>query len=383
MTRRDAFRSLLAWLAGSGLARAQRQGLPYAPERLPSLQELVNVFEFEPVARAKLSRPDYDYIAGGADDEWTLERNRQAFDRITLRPSYLVDVSRLDMSLDLFGQRAGMPILICPMGGHQRAHPDGELATARAAGAAKTILAVSTNSTYAIDKIAGAATGPLWFQLYAGPDVDGTREKVERAVASGCKAVCWTLDLAHAPQRERNLKNGVGLPASPSRRGALKNPPYRLQPQYLPELTWSYLEELASYAKVPVLLKGILTAEDARLAVERGAAGVIVSNHGGRALDTVPASIEVLPEIVEAVGAKVPVLVDGGFRRGTEILMALAMGAKAVMVGRPVMWGLGAYGQAGVERVLELLETELARAMGHSGRPTLASIDRTLVRIER
>ena len=383
MTRREAFRNLLVWMAGSPLARAQRQGLPYTPERLPSLQELVNVFEFEPVARAKLGRADYDYIAGGADDEWTLRRNREAFDRITLRPHFLVDVSRLDMSLDLFGQRVAMPILVCPMGGHQRAHPDGELATARAAGAAKTILGVSTNSSYTIDQIAGAATGPLWFQLYAGPDVDGTREKVERAVAAGCRAVCSTLDLAHEPLRERNLKNGVSLGRPPARRGTPKNPPYRLPPLYQPELTWSYLDQLVSYAKVPVLLKGILTAEDARLAAEHGASGVIVSNHGGRALDTVPATIEVLPEIVDAVGAKIAVLVDGGFRRGTEILMALAIGAQAVMVGRPVMWGLGAYGQAGVQRVLELLQTELARAMGHSGRPTLASIERSLVRIER
>ena len=387
MTRRDAFQNLLAWMAGSPLARAQRQDLAYVAERLPALEELVNVFEFEPVARKKLDRGSYDYLAGGADDEWTLRRNREAFDHLTLRPRFLVDVSRLDLSVELFGQRVAMPVLVCPMGGHQRAHPDGELATARGAGAAQTIMAVSTNSSYTIDQIAGTATGPLWFQLYAGPDVDRTREKVERAVANGCKAVCWTLDLPHAPQRERNLRNGIDMLRSPAvaagRRAAREAPPYRLQTLYQPELTWSYLEEMVSYAKVPVLLKGILTAEDARLAAERGAAGVIVSNHGGRALDTAPATIEVLPEIVDAVGGKIPVLVDGGFRRGTEILMALAIGAKAVMVGRPVMWGLAAYGQPGVQRVLELLQTELARAMGQAGRPTVASIDRSLVRIER
>jgi isopentenyl diphosphate isomerase/L-lactate dehydrogenase-like FMN-dependent dehydrogenase len=206
-------------------------------------------------------------------------------------------------------------------------------------------------------------------------------------VANGCKAVCWTLDLPHLPQRERNLKNGIDMLRTPAvaagRRATREAPPYRLQPLYQPELTWSYLEEMVSYAKVPVLLKGILTAEDARLAAEHGAAGVIVSNHGGRALDTAPGTVEVLPEIVDAVGGKIPVLVDGGFRRGTEILMALAIGAKAVMVGRPVMWGLAAYGQAGVQRVLELLQTELARAMGQAGRPTVASVDRSLVRIER
>ncbi len=377
------------WMAGSPLVRAQRQGLPYVAERLPSLDEMVNVFEFEPVARKKLDQGSYDYVAGGADDEWTLRRNREAFDHMMLRPRFLVDVSRLDLAVELFGQRVAMPVLVCPMGGHQRVHPDGELATARGAGAAKTILGVSTNSSYTIDQIATAATGPLWFQLYAGPDVEGTREKVERAVAHGCKAVCWTLDLPHLPQRERNLKNGIDMMRVPAvaaaagRRAAREAPPYRLQPLYQPELTWSYLEELVAYAKAPVLLKGILTAEDARLAAEHGAAGVIVSNHGGRALDTVPATIEVLPEIVDAVGGKIPILVDGGFRRGTEILMALAIGAKAVMVGRPVMWGLAAYGQAGVQRVLELLQTELARAMGQAGRPTVASIDRSLVRLER
>ncbi len=387
MTRRQAFRRLLGWMAASPLARAQRQGLPYVPERIPSLAELVNVFEFEPVARTKLSQSAYDYIAGGADDEWTLRRNREAFDRITLRPRFLVDVSRIDLSTTLFGQPVDMPILVCPMGGHGSAHPEGEPATARAAGAMQAILGVSTNSTYPIDQIAAAATGPLWFQLYAGPDLEATREKVERAVASGCKAILWTLDLAHVPQRERNLRNRVDTVRPTGiagrRRGAPEPLQYRLQPLYMPELTWSYLDELVQYAKVPVLLKGILTAEDARMAVAHGAAGVIVSNHGGRALDTAPATIEVLPEIVDAVGDKIPVLIDGGFRRGAEILMALAIGAKAVMVGRPVMWGLAAYGEAGVRRVLELLQTELARAMGHAGRPTLASIDRSLVRIER
>jgi 4-hydroxymandelate oxidase len=385
MTRREALGGLAGWLAASPLLRAQR---------MPQLAEMLNVFDFEPVMRAKIPQDAYDFIAGGVDDEWTLRRNRAAFDRLMLRPRFLVDVSKLDMSLELFGRRLDMPILVCPMGGHQRAHPDGELATARGAGALKTILTVSTNSSYPIDKIAAAAAAPLWFQLYVGPDREATQEKVERAVANGCQAVCFTLDLTHGSHRERNLKNRIEQSRSPglgvnqvvrtARRGGAPPPPrpYRVEAGYMAELTWSFLDELNSYAKVPVLLKGILTAEDARLAAERGAAGVIVSNHGGRALDTVPATIEVLPEIVDAVGGKIPVLIDGGFRRGTEILMALALGAKAVMVGRPVMWGLGAFGQAGVQKVLELLQTELARAMGHAGRPNLASLDRSLVRMD-
>ena len=392
MTRRAAVRSLLGWIAASPLARAQRLGLPHPVEDFRALDEVVNVFDFEPVARTKLARDAYDYIAGGVDDEWTLRRNREAFNKIVLRPRFLTDVSRLDMSLELFGARVEMPILICPMGGHGRATPEGELATARAAGAMKTILGVSTNSSYPIDKITAAATGPIWFQLYVGPDLEGTREKVERAVAAGCKAVCYTLDLTHASQRERNLKNridlsrspGIGAGAAGRRRGGPAEPPaYRLPAGYMPELTWSFFDELVAYAKAPVLLKGILTAEDARLGLEHGAAGVIVSNHGGRALDTVPGTIEVLPEIVDAVGGKIPVLIDGGFRRGTDILMALGLGAKAVMVGRPMMWALAAYGQAGVQKALELLQTEVARAMGQAGRATLGSIDRSLVRVER
>ena len=389
MTRRDTLRNFLLFLAGSPLVRAQKE-IPYSPERQPSLDELVNVFEFEPVAKGKVPKHNYDFIAGGVDDEWTLRRNREAFSRITLRPRMLVDVSKLDLSLELFGQRIEMPIVIAPTAGHQQAHPDGELATIRAAGAVKTIMAVSTNSSYPIDKISQAATGPWWFQLYAGPDWEGTRERVERAVANGAKAVCLTVDDHYSSHRERLLRNRLGTwgppGAPPPRQARRREPtapqPYRLQPHFTRQLTWSFFEELNFYAKVPVLIKGILTAEDAKLAVERGAAGIIVSNHGGRYLETAPATIDVLPGIVEAVAGKIPVLIDGGFRRGTDVLKALALGAKAVLVGRPPLWGLSAFGQEEVVRVLELLQTELARAMGLSGRPNLASIDRTLVAIE-
>ena len=397
MTRREAVQNFFFFLAGSPLLRAQ-QGLPGPDDRLPGIDDLVNVFEFEPVAKRNIPRDAYDYIAGGSDDEWTLRRNREAFQRITLRPRFLVNVSKLDLSLQLFGQRVGMPILISPTGAHQRAHPEGELATARGAGAVKTIMAVSSNASYPIDKIAAAATGPLWFQLYVTQDAEATRERVERAVAAGCKTVCFTVDAQYPPHRERNIRNRLELSRSPGiapasnaqatsgqSRGRVPPAPnpYRLQVNYMAELTWSFLDELNSYAKVPVLLKGILTPEDSRLAVERVAAGVIVSNHGGRYLDTTPSTIEVLPEIVDAVGGKIPVLIDGGFRRGTDILKALAIGAKAVMVGRPPLWGLAAYGQTGVVRVMELLQTELALAMGLSGKPNLASIDRSLVKIER
>jgi 4-hydroxymandelate oxidase len=390
MTRRDAARKFSLFLAGSPLLRGQ--DVPWIADRIPSLDQINNVMEFEPIARTRMLKTAYDYIAGGVDDEWTLRRNREGFQHITLRPRMLVDVSKLDLSLDLFGSRIEMPILVAPTAGHQQAHPEGELATIRGAGASKTIMVVSTNSSYPIDKIGGAATGPFWFQLYAGPDKNGTRDKVERAVGSGAKVICYTVDGQYSSHRERLLRDRLVSSGPPGdtasqtgrRRTAAQPPaPYRLPSTFQAQLTWPFLEELKSYAKVPVLVKGILTAEDAKLAVEHGAAGIVVSNHGGRYLEGAPSTIEVLPEIVDAVQGRIPVLIDGGFRRGTDVLKALAIGAKAVLVGRPPLWGLGAFGQPGVSRVLEMLQTELALAMGLSGHPNLASIDRTLVKIER
>jgi len=383
MTRRDALRNLALFAAGSPLLRSQQE-IPYTPERLPQLSDLVNVLEFEPVAKAKLPKENYDFIAGGVDDEWTLRRNREAFQWFILRPRMLTDVSKLDLSLELFGQKIEMPILVSPTGGQGLAHPDGELAMARGTGQMKTVMCVSTNSTYPIEKIAEASSALLWFQLYPGPDRDISRERVERAVAAGCKAVAFTVDTQYDSHRERLLRNRVGSPAPTAVMARRRREPelpsqYRLSRRPTAELTWPFVEELKSYAKVPVLIKGILTAEDAKLAVENGAAGVIVSNHGGRYLGAAPSTIEVLPGIVEAVAGKIPVLIDGGFRRGSDILKALALGAKAVMVGRPPLWGLAGYGQPGVVRVLEMLQSELALAMGLSGKANLASVDRTLV----
>jgi 4-hydroxymandelate oxidase len=288
-----------------------------------------------------------------------------------------------------------MPILIAPTAGHQMAHPDGELATVRAAAQMKTIMAVSTNASYPIDKICAAAKEaggePPWFQLYPGPDLDGTWERVDKALESGCKVIAVTVDAGYSSHRERLLRDrlanqappGVPSPQTAQRRRAPAGPPlpYRLQATLIARLDWKFFDDLKKFAKVPVLIKGLLVPEDAKLAVEHGADGIIVSNHGGRYLEYAPATIDVLPEMVDAVGGKIPVLVDSGFRRGTDILKALAFGAKAVLVGRPPLWGLGAFGQAGVARVLELLQAELALAMGLAGRPNLQSVDRTLVKV--
>jgi 4-hydroxymandelate oxidase len=379
MTRRETVRNLALWAAGSPLALAQ-------PTSEKKLADLINVFDFDAACATKVSKTAYDYVSGGSWDEWSVQHNRDAFHKIVLLPRMLVEVDKLDLSTELFGLKLPMPVLVAPTGTHSVVHPDGELATVRGAGAAGALMVVSTSSSFPLDQIAAAATGPLWFQLYTGPDKQATRERVENAVGLGCKAVCWTVDAPFDAPRERDMRNRLQRPETARRErraGASPPRPYDLPSRFQGTLDWSFLPELVGYTKVPVLVKGLLTAHDALKAADGGAAGVIVSNHGGRYLDGDPATIEMLPEIVDAVGGRIPVLIDGGFRRGTDIMKALAIGAKAVLVGRPPLWGLGAFGDAGVRRVMEILRTELAWAMGLAGRPTIASLDRSLVRIER
>ena len=379
MTRRD----ILAHLAAAATAIPQERSL--------SLEDMINVFDFDLACRHRVARDAYDYVSGGAEDEFTLRRNRGAFGKITFRPRMLVDVSKMDLSVELFNTKSEMPIFVAPTGTHGRLNAEGEQATARGAGAAKTIMGVSTSSSFPLPTIAKAATGPLWFQLYAGPDKEGTREKVMRAQDVGCKAILFTVDAPYFPHRERDLRNRLVRPEVQRELGARRRARpdeesterYGLPSRFTATLTWPFVREVAGWTKLPVLVKGILTAADARLAVEHGAAGVVVSNHGGRYLDGDPATIEVLPDVVAAVGQRVPVLIDGGIRRGTDVLKALARGARAVFVGRPPLWGLGAYGTPGVTRVLQLLQTELALAMGLAGIPNLASIKRELVVVER
>ncbi len=396
--RRQALRSLAGFFAGSPLLRGQLD-LTDARERVPALDELVNVFEFEPVCKARVLKTSYDYVAGGTDDEWSLRHNREAFEKIIFRPRMLVNTSNLDLSTTLFGSKIDFPILIAPTAGHGQLTPDGELATARAAASMQTIMVLSTNSSQPYEKVAAATEFPKWFQLYAGPDMDGTWERVERAKSSGFKAIALTVDGPYQPHRERMLRNRIrtstppgvsapqmGRPARRQREGeetkAAVSPAerYGLTTTLIHQLDWNFYDELRKRAGMPVLIKGILTAEDTALAVKHGADGVVISNHGARYLDYAPATIEVLAECVDAAG-RMPVLVDSGFRRGTDILKALAIGAKAVLVGRPPLWGLGAYGEPGAKRVLELLRTELALAMGLCGKASLAALDRKLLRM--
>ncbi|HVB73047.1 MAG TPA: alpha-hydroxy acid oxidase [Ktedonobacteraceae bacterium] len=341
--------------------------------------EPVNLFDYEAIAQTKLERALWDFFQGGSDDEVTLRDCRAAFERIKLRPRVLVDVSAIDVRTTVLGTPVAMPILIAPTASHCVAHPDGECATAQAAGRAHTLMIASTVATRAIEEIAQAASGPLWFQLYAYPTFEVAEMLVRRAEAAGYRAIVLTVDLPILGNREKDRRNNATIPPFPYQEANFAGIEKRGQ-QWV-SLTWDSIAWLRSITSLPVILKGILTEEDARLAVEHGIEGIVVTNHGGRQLDTAVPSIEALPEIVNAVAGRCEVYLDGGIRRGTDILKALALGARAVLIGRPVLWGLAANGADGVYGVLELLRQELERAMALSGRPTLASIDRSLVRM--
>ncbi|MBF6591279.1 MAG: alpha-hydroxy-acid oxidizing protein [Ktedonobacterales bacterium] len=340
--------------------------------------EPINVLEYEALAQARMVASHWDYYAGGSDDEVTLRANRAAFERIRLRPRVLVDVSQIELATTVLGVPVQMPILVAPTALHGLAHDEGECATARAAGAAGTLMTVSTSATRHLEDIAQAATGPLWFQLYIWT-YRQAEELVRRAEAAGYRAIVLTVDLPKMGNREKDRRNGLHTLHSTIMRTA-----YETEEDPAPivaTLTWDVLDWLRARTALPVMVKGILTAEDAALAIERGAAGVVVSNHGGRQLDTAISAIEALPEVVAAVAGRGEVYLDGGIRRGTDVLKALALGARAVLVGRPILWGLAARGEEGVRHVLALFHDELELAMGLAGCPTLASVAPALVRL--
>ena len=348
----------------------------------------INIFEYEALAKEKLPQGEYDFIAGGATDEITLRRTRAAFESIMLRPRMLVDISQVDLSTTVLGQSIPFPVLTDPAGGHGRAHPEGELATVRAAGSLGTVLLLSSGSTYRLEEVSEAATGNIWFQQYLYRDQSLTQRMAHRAQEAGYSALCLTLDSTVRAKRERNIRNNYSSPSSPNYEG-LEVPDYAWgmssdAPRGVNTLidraaTWSQLDWLATQTPLPLVVKGIMTAEDARLCVEHGVKAVIVSNHGARQLDTTFASIEVLPEIVDAVDGQLEVYLDGGIRRGTDVFKALALGARAVLIGRPLFWGLAVDGEAGVRTVLEMLRDELEMTMGMCGRPTIESIDRSVL----
>jgi 4-hydroxymandelate oxidase len=347
----------------------------------------------EEEARERLATAVYDFFAGGAEDEITLHANEAAFARIGLIPRVLRGSGAPELGVSLLGRRLAAPVLVAPTAFHRLAHPDGERATARACAASGTVMIAAMASTVAIEEIVAAARdrapGGLapWFQLYIQPDLDFTAAVVQRAEAAGCAALVLSADSAAFGRRERDLRNGfVELPdglccenmREPGRGAAPARPRSFV---FSPELSWAHMDWLRQRTSLPIFVKGIAHPDDAQRAVECGAAGVIVSNHGGRQLDGVPASLELLPAIAAAVGDKVPVLLDGGIRRGSDVIKAVALGAHAVAIGRPVLWGLAVDGEAGVGQVLEMLRAETARALMLCGCASLREVGRELVRV--
>lgn len=343
------------------------------------------VDDLEVRAREVLPRAVYDYYAGGADDESTVSANRAAWGEIRFRPRVLVDVGEPDPSVELLGRRLPSPVAVAPTAFHRLAHPEGERATAR--GAAGRLLIASSLSTVPIDEIAAAASGPVWLQLYVFRDRGLSEALVRRAEAAGCAGLCLTVDVPVAGNRERDERNRFTLPdgvpianfagllqeALPGGRGS--GLVRYIGAQFDPSLDWSAVKWLRGITALPLVLKGIQHPDDGRRAVDAGADAVVVSNHGGRQLDGAEATARILPDVVAAVEGRLPVLVDGGLRRGTDVARALALGARAVLVGRPVLWGLATGGAEGVSGVLDRLDAEFVRALALLGVPAASGLD--------
>jgi isopentenyl diphosphate isomerase/L-lactate dehydrogenase-like FMN-dependent dehydrogenase len=334
----------------------------------------LSIADYEALAEERLEAGPWAYLAGGSGDEWTLRENRAAFERWTFRPRVLCDVSRVSTATTVLGSPIELPVLVAPVAYQELYHADGECATARGAAAAGTGLGVSTFSTRTHEEIAAAAPGLVqWCQLYVFQDRAFTREHLAGAAAGGCSAVILTVDTPRLAQRERDLRVGFEVPSDlslPYARSAIGDEALNPADQFAlldASVSWRDLEWIAGEGRLPVVLKGVVTAEDAELAVEHGAAAIVVSNHGGRQLDGVPATLDSLPEVVEAVGGRVEVYLDGGIRRGTDVAKALALGARAVLAGRAPIFGLAAAGEDGVRHVLELLRDELALTLALLG----------------
>ncbi|MGE0489503.1 MAG: alpha-hydroxy acid oxidase [Vulcanimicrobiota bacterium] len=349
--------------------------------------EPVNLDDFQEIARQKLSQSAYDYYVSGAHDQVTLARNRAAFDEIRLFYRVMVDVSLRSARTTLLGQPLSLPVLAAPTAFHAMATPDGELATARACAKAGTSMILSTLSNYPMEEVAQAAGGQFWFQLYVYKDRQATHELVARARHAGARALVVTVDAPLLGCREADVRNRFALPEGLKvvnlTAAGLADLPATVNDSGLAayfysmiddSLNWKDIEWLRSISDLPVFIKGVVRVDDARRAIESGASGLVVSNHGGRQLDTSPATIEVLGPIARAVAGRIPVLLDGGVRRGTDVVKALALGASAVLIGRPILWGLASAGEAGVTQVFELFRREIDLAMALCGTPTLADI---------
>ncbi|XP_010534951.1 PREDICTED: peroxisomal (S)-2-hydroxy-acid oxidase GLO4-like isoform X2 [Tarenaya hassleriana] len=371
----------------SGFAPPGEGGI-WVPISRPMADETVNVNEFQQLAKKILPKMHYDFYAGGSEDQHTLKENIEAFHRITLRPRVLTDVSRIDMSVSILGYRISAPVMIAPTARHKLAHPQGEIATARAAASSKTIMIVSYMSTCTVEEIAASCNAVRFLQLYVFKKRDITARMVKRAENSGYKAIVLTVDVPRLGRREADIKNRMISRQLENFKGSISTENKGSGIEALTSnlfdasVSWKDIEWLRSVTKLPILIKGILTSDDAVKAVEARVDGIIVSNHGGRQLDYTPATITVLEEVVHAVKGKIPILVDGGIRRGTDVFKALAFGAQAVLIGRPVIFGLAAKGEDGAKQVIEMLKNELETTMALSGCPTIKDITRSHVRTE-
>lgn len=353
----------------------------------------VNLDEYEPIARERMEPAAFDFVAGGAEDEVTLADNRGAFRRIRLLPRFLTGVSNVDLSTDVLGHKLAMPVILAPVALQKLAHPDGEAAAARAATDAGILQIVSTVSSLSLEAIAEASDGPKWFQLYCYNDRGVTQRLIERAEIAGYQAIVMTVDVPRLGRRERDMRNLLSFPeeAGPGNfesEANLSSVPDERRGSALAmywntlihdSLSWDDVGWVRSLTSLPVLLKGVLHPDDAKIALDHGVGGIVVSNHGGRQLDGSPAGIDALPAIVDAVGGRVPVLVDGGVRRGTDVIKALALGADAVLIGRPYVWGLAADGASGASAVLSLLRNELDISMALLGVDGVKKLDRGVI----
>jgi len=354
--------------------------------------DFTNLFEYEKHACEKLHKTAFDYYSSGSHDEITLKDNREAYNRIQIHYKVLVDVSKRDTATEVLGQKISFPLIIAPTAFHKMAHDEGECAVAKAAVKAGTIMCLSTLSNTTVEDVSKDCNANFWFQLYVFRDKAVTEKLVRRVERAGAKAIVVTVDAPLLGTREKDVKNKFQLPQGlsvinlmPDSKEELPNDkPDSGLSLYFNEmldqsLNWKDIEWLSSITKLPIILKGIVRPDDALRAIEYGAKGIVVSNHGGRQLDTSPATIEVLPSIAEAIDSRIEVLVDGGVRRGTDILKAVALGAKAVLIGRPVLWGLACNGSEGVYSVLSMLKKEFDLAMALSGCPTVKDVTRDLV----
>jgi isopentenyl diphosphate isomerase/L-lactate dehydrogenase-like FMN-dependent dehydrogenase len=366
------------------------------PDLITAPGEALDVFDFEPVARKKLPPAHWGYLATGTDDDGTIRANREGFARWDLRPRRLIDVSKIDMSVQIHGTRWETPVVLNPVGSQRAFHPQGELAVARAAKAKGNLQVLSTVATTSVEDVTAARGAPIWFQLYASGDWNQTRQMIKRAQAAGCQAVALTVDLLGGSNRLTMLREQsrdtrdcstchAGGRPRPGISGRVDDRDNRRKPmladlapgEAIPEMgtpTWDLVKRMKDTTTMKVFIKGIVTREDAQLAMQHGVNGLFVSNHGGRAENSGRATITSLPEVVAGVAGRAPVIVDGGFRRGTDIFKGLALGATAVGIGRPYIWGLASFGQEGVETVLDLLHRELRIVMKQSGTTSVKRI---------